>query len=180
MRLHQIAIGLKAYSEKKVWRIALVGTIIILIGILLFDDRKFISTVLNSSFIDQPFKLIVQSIIGRISIDPLSFTLSLITASLAGMLIAAYYKAFNLRVQSTKAGFAGGFGALLGIFGLGCATCGPTVLVSILALVTGQSIAVLIAKNTVFIYIFSVAILLLALCIMLNQIGKAYVCNIEE
>lgn len=174
----QIFYGLCSYKEKKVWCIAIISTLVILLGILLLDDRLFIKTVIQSSFIAQPVKVIAQSIIGRIAIAPVNFVLAFIIASLAGLLIAAYYKAFTVRMQSKKAGLAGGLGALLGILGIGCASCGPTILVSIIALATGQSIALLIARNTAIIYLVSIGILLLSLGIMLNEIGKSHTCKI--
>ena len=162
---------------------ALLTGLLVLGIVILFPNRTLLATVFADSTVSLTDKLyLLWSLLGSLATNftVLSAGTTVATSFLIGTnisLIAYLYTRQKTRL-STGGMAVSSFGALLGMFGVGCAACGSLVFTALLSSVGGISLLTILPLQGQEIGILGVLVLGYATYYLLQKITKPLVCKI--
>lgn len=109
----------------------------------------------------------------------LSATLTVLVSALIGLNVAAAVFYFRKRISMQKVGGLGAAGILLGLLGVGCASCGSVILATFIGVGGTAALAAALPLGGQEFSIAAILVLLVTLYVILRKTDDPMVCAVE-
>ena len=161
-------------------------TVIIFLMIIVFfiylPVYKFLWVVLTNDVYDyvekiKVFYFTLGSFITNFSVT--SRTIAIIIASFTAINISMLTFYFKKRINNDRANGAGIIGTVLGVLGVGCASCGSVILTSIFGISTSSALVGFLPLNGVEFGLIGLIFILISIYLLAKKINNPNICEIK-